>query len=61
MRELLTDEQAYSLLDLLDAIKPADVLPLLGGDRSKTLEACEALAVIRAEIRVAEGLEEPSW
>ncbi len=56
MRELLTDEQVYALLDVFQAMKPADVLPLAGGDRAKALDAYEGITTILNELRDGEGL-----
>lgn len=57
MRELLTDEQTYALLDVLQAMTPADLMRAAGGDRGKLLDAWEGLTVILDELRQSEGLD----
>lgn len=56
MLELLEDEQIYALLDVLQAMKPAHLLPLAGGDQDKALEAYEGLMVVLDELKHSEGL-----
>jgi hypothetical protein len=57
MHELLTDEQAYALMEVLERMSPADLMPFSQGDWNKGMAAWEALGAIYAEISVLEGLE----